>query len=88
MSTAVPAGRVVLMASARRLYGVEKSVRVGPKPRDDIGILEQEVAGLWEHVAEEPRLARPSGSRQDDGRKVPDRFQNLRFQLAPQVSHE
>ena len=39
-----------LVEDRGRLHGVEKSLRIGPKPRHDVRVFQQEVAGLGEQA--------------------------------------
>jgi hypothetical protein len=57
------------------------------KARHDVRVLEKIVAGLWQQVPQEKRLAGPPGARQKYYREAACGGGDLPLQLAMQVAH-
>ncbi len=70
-----------------RLHGIQEPLGIGPQPRHDVGIFEQEVTGPGEEAAKQPGLPGPAGSGQDERWKALHGFQDLLLQFPANVSH-
>ncbi len=66
---------------------VEEAARILPDTRDNVGVLEQKVAGVRKEMLEERRLAGSAGAGDEHRREGPCRPTNLVLDAAAHVSH-
>jgi hypothetical protein len=76
-----------LVEDRRRGDGIQEALRIRSQARDDVGIFEQEIAGLGEQMLQQPGLPGAPRAREHHGREGPRGLAKLSLELAHDVPH-